>query len=508
MRALANNRHPVPVLNGAGVVNRLDFPGKRGPRPAFRRVGSIVFSAHLFLGLFALVMSPLVDSNGWWWLAPFCGASLLMIAYLVYRALRTQPTGLLFEIGLFLAISCGVYYAFGPLLFVIGPSEAAQYSRSWYRVDATESVWLTGLNFVGFGVAGIAYLYARFPWLAKTSDTAAFHWGRVPPARVFIGFLLLGLAAKYLFVLPYELRLSEDIPAGVIRQMSRLLAIALLVGWAHKDAGPWWMNPITKLLLASELVTGFLMFNKTEVLIAIMASALGHYFAGGRFRTLLLAAMVGFLVYVTINPLVTFGRDELAHRGGGVPAPADLMERFDIANSYATGTESHFRRTDISGTWWSRFNYLPPQQAAVQLYRQGRGSDDFERLGWIIVPRLLFPDKPMMTGAGVDLTEKVTGLRNSSTGVGVFVDGYYMLGWLGVMLASVTYGLALRAYSVVARSIVNNRAVALYPLVFMGIYVGLRADGMWLTDVAGPLVFMLALLGLFRLSSKLGRGSV
>lgn len=472
-------------------------------RPAFKRVGAIVFSAHLFLGLYALVVSTLVDTNDWWWLAAFCSASLLLIAYLVYRALITEPAGLLFETGLFLAISCGVYYAFGPLLFVVGPLDAAEYSKSWYPVNASESVWLTGMNYIGFGLAGLAYVFTKFQSLARIAGTAAYHWGRIRPERLFIGFLLLGVAAKYLFVLPFELRLTENVPAGAIRQASRLLAVALLVGWAYRKVGPWWMGPATKLLLVSEVVTGFLMFNKTEVLIAAMASALGYYFSCGELRKLVHAAILGFLIYVVINPIATFGRDELAYRGGGVPAAAGLIERFNIVGSYFAGTESHFRRPEISGAWWSRLNYLPPQHAATQLYRQGQGSGDFERLGWVLVPRLLFPDKPMMTGAGIDLTEKITGLRNSSTGIGIFVDGYYMLGWLGVVLASFTYGLALRAYSVVARSIVQDQAVAMYPLVFMGIYVGLRADGMWLTDVAGPLVFMLVVLGGFRLAARI-----
>jgi len=119
------------------------------------------------------------------------------------------------------------------------------------------------------------------------------------------------------------------------------------------------------------------------------------------------------------------------------------------------------------------------------------------------VPRLLYPDKPAMSGAGVELTEKVTGSRHSSTGIGVFVDGYYMLGWLGVLLASVTYGFSLRAYSVIARTIVRNRCLIMYPLVFAGIYTGLRSDGWWSTDVAGSMVLTLVLLALFRTSPKL-----
>lgn len=470
--------------------------------PAFRRVGASVFGAHIFLGLLALTMAPLVDPNEWWWLAPFCMGSLAMLGYLVLQALRTEPAGIMYETGVFLSISCGVYYAFGPLLYVIGPVEAADYSRSWYWVDASQSVWLTGLNFVGLGLAGVAYVSARFPSLAGIAAETANRWARISPVRVFVVFLLLGFIAKYLFVLPFELRLIESVPSAGIRGLGRLLTVALLLGWSYKDRGSWWVGSLARLLLVGEMVTGALMFNKTEVLVAVMAAGLGHYFAHRRLGKLLVLALAGLLLYVLIGPIVTFGRNELVYRGGGAPAPAHLSARFDIASAYFTGGESHLAERELSGSWWSRFNYLPSQQAAVDFYDQGRGSDDLERLMWIFVPRLLFPSKPEMTGTGVDLTEKVTGFRNSSTGVGVFADGYYIFGWLGVILVSLTYGFALSAYSAIARSVVRSRAAVMYPLAFMGLYAGLRADGWWLTDVAGPMVFALVLLALFRVFSK------
>lgn len=465
-------------------------------------MGASVFGSNLVLGLFALTIAPLVDPNGWWWLAPFCMASLGLLGYLVFRALRTEPAGILYETGIFLAISCGVYYAFGPMLYVIGPAEAMDYSRAWYPVNASQSLWLTGLNFVGAGLAGVAYIYARSSSLSSIVDKAAYRWGQVIPTRVFVAFLLIGFVAKYIFVLPFELRLTDSMPSGLIRQLANLLTVALMVGWIYKDSGPSWVGSAAKALLLTEVVTGLLMFNKTEALVALLAAGLGHYFASGRLRSLMIAALVGCLIYVSIGPIVTFGRNELSFQGDGIPAPADLFERSEIVGMYFAGTESHRRVQEISGSWWSRLNYLSAQQSAVDFYDKGLGSDDFKRLIWIFVPRLLYPDKPVMTGAGIDLTEKVTGRRHSSTGIGVFVDGYYMLGWLGVVLASLAYGLALGMYSQISRSIVRNRALVMYPLVFMGIHVGLRADGWWLTDVAGPMVFALVLLALFRVFSK------
>lgn len=498
---MIESRRIVGQRTGVAVRQRGWRPRAQLLRPCFRRLGVAVFGVHLFLGLFALEFTSFVDPSAWWWLAPFCIVSLTMLGYLVYRTLAAEPAGILYESGLFLAISCAVYYAFGPLLFVIGPAEATDWAKSWYRVNATESIWLIGLNFIGIGLAGLAYCFARFPSLTKVADAAARRWARVPPVRVLVVFLLIGLVAKYLFLVPFELGLTKNVPSALTRQLAQLLVLAVLIGWSYKDVGPGWIGALAKLLLLTEVTTGFLLFNKTEVLIVVMAAGLGNYFRQRRLRNLLFTVLVGFVIYALIGPMVTFGRNELVYRGRGQPAPATLSQRFDIAVTYFTGGESqsHLRQQEIAGSWWSRLNYLSGQQAAVSFYDQGRGSDDLSRVMWLFAPRSMFSGKPIMSGAGENLYEKVAGRRGSSEGIGVFVDGYYILGWFGVLLASVTYGVSLRAYSAIARPVVASRAVVMYPLTFLGIVVGLRSDGWWLNDVMGPAVIMLVLLGLFRL---------
>lgn len=425
-----------------------------------------------------------------------------MLGYLILKILHRDPRRILYEPVLFLALACAVYYAFGPLLYVMGPADAIEYSRSWYWVDATDALWLTGINFIGFGLAGSAYSATRLPTLAIIVDSTANAWSKISIATTFAAFLTIGLVAKYLFVLPYELLLIQSEPTGTTRQLARLLLAALLIGFAYRDAERPSLYALTKFVLVGEIITGILMFNKTETLVAIIAAMLGHYYYTRRLRTLLIAACIAALVYISIGSVVTFGRNELVARGGGVPIPADLRGRFEIIGQYFGGGETQLRPEEISGAWWSRLNYLPSQQSAIDLYHENNGGDDLSRLPWIFIPRLLYPDKPIMSVAGYDLTEKITGRRHSSTGIGVFVDGYYNLGWLGLVIGSLAYGYVLRAYSVMSFGIVKRRAVIMYPLVFMGIYAGVRADGWLLIDVAGPLVTALVLLGLFHIFSR------
>jgi len=103
-------------------------------------------------------------------------------------------------------------------------------------------------------------------------------------------------------VVPFELGLTENVPSALTRQLAQLLVLAVLIGWSYKDVGPGWIGALAKLLLLTEVTTGFLMFNKSAVLIVIMAAGLGNYFRQRRLRNLLFTALAGLLIYMLIGP--------------------------------------------------------------------------------------------------------------------------------------------------------------------------------------------------------------
>lgn len=227
-----------------------------------------------------------------------------------------------------------------------------------------------------------------------------------------------------------------------------------------------------------------------------------------KLRRLLVAGALASVLYWFISPMVTFGRSELSPGRAFEPVPASMMDRLDIVVHYFDAGEAQHGEGLIPSAWWVRLCYLSPQQAAVEMYDHGHGGDDFARLPWIFVPRFLFPEKPEMTVAGVDFNEKVAGFRTTSTGTGVFIDGYYNLGWVGFLFTAFSFGLALRIYANIAKPVLHHNCFVMYPLVFKGIHVALRADGWWLADVAGPLIFVFAALVLLAMFARPERRGV
>lgn len=465
-----------------------------------------VYLVHGVVGILALTLSPLIPPESWWTLVPFCLASMLTISYMVYHTAKANPPALLHEMGVFLGLAVGTYFAFGPLVFVFGTDQAIQYTRSWHPVYASGAIWLTGLNFCGFCVTGFVLENVRFPFLAKVAERTAASWGGVHPEVIFVVFAISGAIAKYFFVVPFDLRLIDLAPTGLMRQCDGLIVISVMVGSACRSGSRVWVLPLTRCLLVLQVATGLLLFNKNASLLPVIAYGFGGFVATRNFPRLLASALSCLVLYVFLVPVVAYGRLELSPRSGSEPVPADLWERQAITLRYFQGGASTRLQESVEGTWWVRLCYVPAQQAGKDLYEQDQGGDDFEKLPWIVVPRMIFPQKPEMTVAGVDFNEKVAGYRTTSTGTGVFLDGYYNLGWVGFLIVSVTYGISLRVFAYIAMAVLRHRSMVMFPIVFLGIHSALRADGWWLADVMGPLAIVLAgLSGLAILSGRVGR---
>jgi hypothetical protein len=123
--------------------------------------------------------------------------------------------------------------------------------------------------------------------------------------------------------------------------------------------------------------------------------------------------------------------------------------------------------------------------AAVDLYDSNDGGEDVKLLAWAFVPRAIVPTKPIMTRSGTDFNAKVTGSDSSSTGMGLFVSGYYNLGWIGLILASALAGWILAAFAAVSRAIVAANSIIMLPIALLGSFMAFRIDGHFVSDYVG-----------------------
>jgi hypothetical protein len=306
---------------------------------------------------------------------------------------------------------------------------------------------------------------------------------RIHPKTAFWLFALIGgYSAVTVFVL--DMSGTDEVVSGTVRTLSQVILIAILIGAMYRGRGRRTLHILSLLAATAVSLLGLMSFNKSAVLQPWMVYLFGFYL--GRPT----AKWIGLIVILLVAALIALTRpigDARSMLGNSV---IDLRSRAAILESALT-PRSDSELSDMGGTAWIRLCYVVPQVAAVSFYEAGLGGDDAELLAWVLVPRVLFPNKPIITRSGTDFNFKITGSDTSSTGMGIFISGYYNWGWLGLIAVSTAAGLILAIFAAVARGVVACGSALLLPVAMVGAYMAFRIDGHFVADYWGTFAMVM-----------------
>lgn len=455
--------------------------------PYVWRKPSIIFGG---LGLIALVIVESMGLEDWYLLGLVCGTALVYTIIVLYFAFCDGAIRLLTDPFLILVAAFSLYYLFGTLLLVIGPEDQANYVLKWYATTAQDALRITAMNLIGLAI--LLFVASSFNGLRieKAVQPAIAIFNRMPMKKIFWLFSAVGFSA-FLWV-----ETTDGVVNGTIRQLSKLILIAVLVGTIYRGRNATFLHGLAILIALFASIMGLLSFGKLATLQPLLILLLGLYLRlhNTKMLVVLFAIMIAALMLLS-KPI---GEARVILMSS---SDTGLLARFNILQQV-------FRTTadDSSpGGTWSRLCYTSSQVAAVDLYERGQGGNDMELLGWVFLPRALFPDKPIVTRSGVEFNVKVTGSDTSSTGMGLFVSGYYNLGWTGLIMASICAGWILAIFAAISRSVISSGSMILLPVGLLGSFMAFRIDGHFVGDYLGPfamiIVPLLVVLFVLRTSS-------
>jgi hypothetical protein len=463
--------------------------------PTIWRKPSLVFGG---LGLAALVAVEFTGQNDWFVLGWVCALTLIYAMMVLYQGFRDGAARVLTDPFVILVGAFSLYFLFGALLLVVGPEDQASYALQWYPTTARDAVRVTAMNLIG--LATVLFAAGIFPSqrVEKSVQPAIALFDKFSIKKIFWWFLIIGVGAK-LQVLSVDISVTEGVVVlGTIRTLTNLTELAILVGilYQGRDAGA--IHVVTIALTIFDLVLGLLFFNKTTVLMPVMALFFGLYLRLPSLKLVVASvATLATLLLFLANPI-----GEARDLFGEIPDKS-LSMRFQILKE-VFGSDA--AAPDYGSGSWARICYIVQQVAAVSLYEGGQGGNDVELLGWVFVPRVLFPNKPIITRSSTDFNKKVTGYDTSSNAPGLFVSGYYNLGWVGLFLASLLAGWILATFAAISRAVVASGSIIWLPLGLLGAYMAFRVDGHFVVDYLGPfgmlMVPFLALRTIARTGSR------
>lgn len=428
-------------------------------------------------------------------LARSAGAAALALVLMTgaISMLRKEPR-VIWTPMFWFRVTTAVYFGLGTLVLLIMNPFTLATVRSFYPMQPADLAKLTLISAVG-SLATFVGASVVERWLKQrrgSSDGLEIPAGLDTRRAMLAGgiwFFGIGAAVKYAIALPYQLGLFQGIivPGALLSVSQAILAgIYLLAAWCFRYRPSF--APVILLLLAIEMIVGLAAFSKSNTMFPVVMVMLA--WVQQRPSATRLAAMVAAIMttYLVAGPLVEDGRLALLRRYG-THAQGTLSERVDIL----TSDNAEYRRYSAFQGPLARISYANAATYAIYRYDTGRPVDSFRSLYIVLVPRVLWPNKPNLSNFGTDFNFLATGNDKSSSSPGLMAEAYWNGGYVALVAIMAGIGALLFGWGVFTLRVFARGDFLFMPVVFFGMKTGARTDGAIVADIISTLVFTLAL---------------
>ncbi len=340
-------------------------------------------------------------------------------------------------------LGAGLVFAYVATFAVLHWLAPALYLLPWYDT-ATRDATILGLRESGIAIICFA-IGSEIVIRMRRSEIGPL---LARPARVvddrLINLFLLAGAFFYLVVFPIASRLPS-VTAIAATGSALIVAGIGLKCWNAWTSGRYahlwtWLALTVAMPIVTVVVQGFL-GSGFGALLTVLAFCGSFY--RPRWRVLVAGSL---LAYLGLSVYVTYRRDRndirnVVWSGAGFGARMDQLET-TLANSewFDLAKIEHLQRID------TRLNQDFMLGAAVSYLESGaveygRG-ETLVQAAAAIIPRALWPDKPVVAGSG-ELVSTYTGIRfveGTSVGIGQIMEAYVNFGRLGVIVVFLCIG--------------------------------------------------------------------
>ncbi|WP_139114820.1 hypothetical protein [Rhizorhabdus dicambivorans] len=443
--------------------------------------------------------------------------SLAIMAALGWRAftLVREDAAYIFTPALWFRAATLVYFGFGNIVPYIVGWEVEAYLR--YVFDFTDHELLKLNLIILVGILSVLSLEVAF---ARSFQSMFERMPSLrPPARgqglwsTCLALLILGGLFRYLVILPQLVGAQTAIVPGVFGYLGYLFyaGLFLLLLYSLRTGGRKAALSIS--LVAFEIVICLCSFAKTHLLLTSMIVWLAFLHDRMSLRRLVIGSISLVLVYISMIPLVDYGRVQMLTIYGSLNG-ANLGTRLGFVTDFFTNpapaaavdTAPRMDRT------LNRLSYANVSTYLINAYDGGVPGETYGAAVTVLVPRIIWRDKPNISNQGIELTQLIYGFDTSSTGSGVFSEAYWNYGWMGLMLGMAFYGILISFLTQLSLVVMRREIWIFVPVVFAGVQFGTRVDGRMSVDVVGSfgiiIVLFLSLIAASRLTSDSSRRAV
>lgn len=386
-----------------------------------------------------------------------------------------------------------LFYSFGPLIYPLGGSRITRIVNSFIPVDAHQLLETNLLDTVGI-LSLLVGFWLVDRWARYHRSGQNRHPKRYVEARTTaLLFLIVGGILKFFLVLPYAFGLLHFILPGVIVSVGNLFTLGLLVAayLVARGKRSWYIPFI--FLWTFQILVSILTFSKSSLMLTLALPIVGAYWGNRKMAWVVTGVLILTIVYFSLEGFIGYGRQQLALYSGN-SAQGTITQRLEITRDWVTGRNLEETKEPSSfAGGWARLDYAPVQAFAMGRYDEGYPGHTLRYAAIIFIPRFLWPKKPNITNMAVHFYALVTGHHGSHLGLGIFGEGYWDGGWLGVIWLSCLAGVVMGVMTLFVLRWMREDAFEYLPSVFLGITMaGLGTTELFVPAIMGGAGFFAA----------------
>jgi hypothetical protein len=431
-----------------------------------------------------------------------------ILCVLSFRVLKAQPASI-WTATFWFPAGAAAFFGFGPLVEILGNDiTRATLSISNLAVSPDELFRANELSTAGITliIAGF-WLYLRLRvrgWetLRKSPSLPTFS-----PVLVGVGFVAVGAGLKYLLFKPAEWGEFHVVIPGTVTGLDSLTDVGFGIVAFLSARGNKLMRGFFLATWPIHLFLCVLSLAKVEIITAMLLPLIGAYVGRPRMGRFLAGVALIAVVYMAAEPWVHYGREIIYERTGSISL-AGYVERSEIFEDYVFSGEVQ-TRSPAEGQdqgWWTRLSYAGGEAYAMALHDQGIVNHSLDDLWIYFIPRVVWPDKPVLHGPSLDFYRQVSGDPNGQSylGLAIYGDLYWQFGWAGILFACPLIGWLFGSMAARATRAIENREFIMLPAVLMALKMALIGPTDFVvTGIIGGLpiyfgyVIVLRLVGMF-----------
>ncbi|BBE72926.1 hypothetical protein [Oharaeibacter diazotrophicus] len=390
-------------------------------------------------------------------------------------------------------LSCGIYFGLGTSVRAVFNDLTNHIIDSYYWIQPSE---LFKVNVICSAGGFLFYLtsfliHSVWPFAPKPPT------GENRSRLLFLcaaTYCTIGYTLKFAVVVPYTF-VNTDPTAlpGIVLNLTHAASVGLflLTVWCARYARRLLFVPT--LLLCADMLLGSLQLAKVNVLLPLILYLLGLVMTWWSPRTLIAAAAVVWVTFLTLVPAVQYGRAELERRTGSINI-GTVSDRLEILGNYMNDTSAYVERSREYNSL-SRMYYAHVMAASVTSYDNGNPGYSLYNVLTVLIPRSLWPEKPVYN-VGATFNLMVIGDDNSSTWMGLFAEAYWNFGWWGLPIMLIPLALGYEVASRLVYDILQRERWLHFPVVMLSAWCGMRSDSDFATTQFAMLTVVFVLMAI------------